>query len=172
MITILCNVLYRFNRIALLPSTVVTNKSNRKLLTHQETASSTQMLSVDKSGVISLYILTMTFNSAHRRAVARCWQASVCLPFLYIHSPAVQTCCLQIWQKPPKATEPQCRLCSCVSSPKVYCQEPTDASSRGNGDSIRRGQWLLSLLPGRVVIQSDSFRCCTLLTLTLLCSKW
>lgn len=73
MITISCNVLYRFNRIALSPSTVVTNKCNRKLLTQQEPGSSTQTLSVNESGIISLYILTTAFSSAHRRAVAQRW---------------------------------------------------------------------------------------------------
>ena len=36
---------------------------------------------------------------------------------------------------------------------------------------IRRGQLFLSLLPGQVVIRSGSFQFCTLLTLTLVCSK-
>lgn len=80
MITILCNVLYRFNRIPLLPSAAVTNKHNRKLLTQRETARSTQMVSVNKSSVISLYISTIALSSIHRRTAAQRWQeADFCL---------------------------------------------------------------------------------------------
>lgn len=86
------------------------------------------MLSVNESSVISLYILTSAFNSAHRRAVARCWQEFSLLPFLCIYGTAVHTQWLQIWQSSPKETETKCWLRIWVSSQKAYRQESTGAS--------------------------------------------
>lgn len=101
------------------------------------------MLSVNKSNIISLYILTTAFNSTHRRAVILCWQELTLLPFLCIYGTAVQTCRLHVWQNSPKKTDTMLTLDLDVF-PKSLLPKASNTSTE---DSIRNGQGIRVHLP-------------------------
>lgn len=131
------------------------------------------MLSVNESSVISLYILTTAFNSAHRRAVARCWQEFTLLPFLCIYGTAVHTRWLQKWQSSPKETETKCWLWIWVSSQKTYCQESTGASYMRTFTQHQKGATVsesISHSSCGIVERFSRQHCFSILT-DLVCSK-
>lgn len=97
------------------------------------------MLTVNKSNIISLYILTTAFNSTHRRAVILCWQELTFLPFLCIYGTAVQTCWLHVWQNSPKKNWDIMLTLDLDVFPKSLLPKASNTSTE---DSIRNGQWI------------------------------
>lgn len=105
------------------------------------------MVSVNKSSVISLYILTTAFNSAHRRAVAQCLQKPILLPVLFICGTAVQTGGYN-YGKTHQRNLRYSADSGCWCLPEMPVAEKTQVHRTWKSEnSTRKGQWVLSALP-------------------------